>query len=156
MKIIYCTSISRPCTWHPFVSPIMILPVLLNAWYRYLALKECDIVLFKLANEDTVQKVNLKWKTWKKWQRKNFSNSARQIWVHKQRMMFETNLRTSLITRTSPWIWKARKVHCIYHSRNWLWNNCYMLLGVMLRIWKINIDIQPAQCLSCGIKYLSF
>ena len=42
--------------WHPFVSPIMILPVLLNAWYRYLALKECDIVLFKLANEDNSTK----------------------------------------------------------------------------------------------------
>ena len=38
--------------WHPFVSPTMILPVLLNACYRYLALKDCDIVLFKLANED--------------------------------------------------------------------------------------------------------
>ena len=49
--------------WHPFISPILILPVLLNAWYRYLALKECDIVLCKLANEETVQKVNLKCKT---------------------------------------------------------------------------------------------
>ena len=38
--------------WHPFVSPIIILPVLWNAWDRYLALKECDIVLFKLENED--------------------------------------------------------------------------------------------------------
>ena len=34
----------------------MILPVLLNAWYRYLALKECDIVLFKLENEDNSTK----------------------------------------------------------------------------------------------------
>ena len=34
----------------------MILPVLLNVWYRYLALKECDIVLFKLANEDNSTK----------------------------------------------------------------------------------------------------
>ena len=42
--------------WHPFVSPIMILPVLLNAFYWYLALKECDIVLFKLANEDNSTK----------------------------------------------------------------------------------------------------
>ena len=41
--------------WHPFVFPIMILPVLLYAWYRYLALKECDIVLFKLENEDNEQ-----------------------------------------------------------------------------------------------------
>ena len=38
--------------WNPFVSPIMILPALLNARDRYLALKECDIVLFKLENED--------------------------------------------------------------------------------------------------------
>ena len=41
---------------HPFVSPIMILPVLLNAWYRYLGLKECDIVLFKLENEENSTK----------------------------------------------------------------------------------------------------
>ena len=35
--------------------------------------------------------------------------------------------------------------------------NCYMLLDVMLRIWKkLVIDIQQAQCLSCGIKYPSF
>lgn len=30
----------------------MVLPVLLNAWYPYLAWKECDIVLLKLENED--------------------------------------------------------------------------------------------------------
>ena len=42
--------------WRPFVSPIMILPVLLNAWYWYLALKELDVVLFKLANEDNSTK----------------------------------------------------------------------------------------------------
>lgn len=34
----------------------MILPILLNAWYPYLALKECDIVLFKLENEDNSTK----------------------------------------------------------------------------------------------------
>ena len=34
--------------WHSLASPIMILPVLLNAWCWYLALKECDIVFFKL------------------------------------------------------------------------------------------------------------
>ena len=42
--------------WHPSISLIMILPVLLNAWYRHLALKECDIVLFKLENEDNSTK----------------------------------------------------------------------------------------------------
>ena len=35
---------------------MMILPVLLNAWYRYLALKECDIILFKLDNGDNSTK----------------------------------------------------------------------------------------------------
>jgi len=44
----------------------MILPVLLNAWYRYFALKECDIILFKLENEDNSTKGQPKVETQKK------------------------------------------------------------------------------------------
>ena len=47
--------------WHPFVSHIMILLVLLNAWYQYLALK--GSVLFKLESEENSTKGQLKWKT---------------------------------------------------------------------------------------------